>query len=977
MISIGRVSSQGADYYAKDNYYSLEQGQAQSQWFGKGAENLGLTGAVDPGTFEQILAGRLPDGTQLATPQGKHDGGRDLTFSVSKSVSFMMLLGGDKRLLPELQAAVTRTLGWAEKNLLQTRISEGGRQVIVPANTMLAALFMHDVSRKQEPQVHVHAVVANATKGPDGTWRAVSNQLLYENQKTLRAIFNAELRIRIEGLGYQTVAHKTAGHGAFEIAGVNRAMVEAFSTRTLDILAAMEAQGRSSARERELVTLATRPGKEPGIDPEERGSAWERLAADLGLDAKGIVAQAIRRLESGQSMWSRVVDGIRGVGAKGQAIAAAMGLSPKDGDELVPERSGRLQPRAFAAAQAVASAARELGEREAAFKRFDLIGTALDRGGPITVADIEARLGLLEARGLLRGDATMVTPSGAVMLEASIVEHVRAGIDAVPALLARPEAAAEVQAAARGLGLRSLNPGQKAAAVAILSGSNRTHSVQGGAGVGKSAALGPVSVVAQERGHRVVALAIANRTAMEFGEKLGVKGTTVASFVKRYERVLDGTAPPGEVARARSEIAGAFIMVDEASMVPSHAYEQILRLGNRLGAERIVFAGDTRQLLAIEAGKPFAVSQDHGAPTSVITENLRASSPLAKSLNAHLNASDIRGAFSLLGDRVVEVAGNAGPDVATDRWMALPKADREQTILLALSRSQRAATNAAVQARLAEKGEIGTRGHSFTILERVSVTREGARQLRAYREGHVVEFHTQLTRQGIGRGERGVVVGQEDGLVSLRMEDGRLQALDPSRLARNLSHDAVAVHKRREIALHAGDRIRWSATDKARGLFNNDIAQVHRIGPEGIEVRDRDGQLHRLGPGDPMLEKLDLAYALTAHAAQGITADSAILVMREQENMLNSARSFLVAATRIRNDITVIVDNVTAVENAIVRNAGDKTSALEVVSAERRQGESEATYLIRKLGFEDTRSETDKVAEPEIELPERDLERSR
>lgn len=48
---------------------------------------------------------------------------------------------------------------------------------------------------------------------------------------------------------------------------------------------------------------------------------------------------------------------------RGIAIAGRMGLTPRDGDPLVPERLGRLAPHAYATAQAVASAARELGER--------------------------------------------------------------------------------------------------------------------------------------------------------------------------------------------------------------------------------------------------------------------------------------------------------------------------------------------------------------------------------------------------------------------------------------------------------------------------------------------------------------------------------------------------------------------------------------------------------------------------------------
>jgi hypothetical protein len=69
-----------------------------------------------------------------------------------------------------------------------------------------------------------------------------------------------------------------------------------------------------------------------------------------------------------------------------------MGLTPKDGDPLVPERLGKLDPVSFAAAQAVASAVRELSEHEAAYSRDDILRTALQRHGPFSVAEVEARI---------------------------------------------------------------------------------------------------------------------------------------------------------------------------------------------------------------------------------------------------------------------------------------------------------------------------------------------------------------------------------------------------------------------------------------------------------------------------------------------------------------------------------------------------------------------------------------------------------
>ncbi|MCJ2188597.1 MobF family relaxase [Novosphingobium beihaiensis] len=952
MISIAAVSGDGASYYAADNYYTAREGTEQSAWLGKAAEDLGLAGIVDPDVFERILAGKLPDGTQLDARRGEHRPGLDLTFSASKSVSLLALVGGDKRIVAELRGAVASTLGWIETNLAETRVWNGSNQVTERTGNLLAATFLHDVNRNQEPQLHIHAVIANVTKGSDGKWHALKNDELYARQHTISAVFNAELRSRIEGLGYNTQPARNPIDGAFEITGVNRDVIDAFSTRSQEIRAALQAEGRSSPRERELVALTTRRSKDAIIDPEERGKGWAKLAEKCGLDAKELVREAIGRLDKGQSMWGRVVEGIRGVGAKGQAMAAAMGLSPRDGDVLVPERLGRLAPRDYAAAQAVASASRELSEREAGFDRLDLIGKALDRIGPVTVTGIEARIDLLQQKGLLLGTARMVTPEMMVRLEQAILAHLRDARGVATPLLDRPDAAVRVQEAARELGLRRLNPGQQGAAVDILSTSNRVHYVQGGAGVGKSAALGPVAAVAHSTGHRVHALAIATRTAREFGEKIGAPGQSIASFLARHARVLDGTASPDRLAAAREEIAGSFIMVDEASMVPNHQFEQILRLGNILGAERVIMAGDTRQLLAIEAGKPFEVTQEHGAPISHITENLRAASPLMKTVNAALEQGDIAKAFEALKDNTLEVRKDAAASHAAELWTSLPKDRRENTVLLALSRSMRGAVNEAVQQRLKMAGEIGRDGLRLAVHDRVMITREGARQMRAYQDGRVVEFNTSLPRQGFVRGDRGVVIGQEGRVVSLRMPDGTVRALEPHRFARNLKHDAVSIHQEKQLSVHEGDRIRWTANDKERGLLNNQLAQVQSVHSDRVTVRTTGGQVHDLKAGDPMLEKLDLAYALTVHAAQGLTSESGILVMREEERLLNSARSFLVAATRVANDITLVVDNAGALERGIARNAGGKTSALEIAGNLPDMPRSELMKLALKLGFE-------------------------
>lgn len=127
MLSVASVRSAGgaASYFAADNYYTREQGYGE--WFGKGAEALGLTGKIDAKQFESVLRGELPDGSRVGR-EGIHRAGIDLTFSMPKSWSLIALVGGDRRIIEAYGEAVKASLGWAEKNAAQARVDDGKGQ---------------------------------------------------------------------------------------------------------------------------------------------------------------------------------------------------------------------------------------------------------------------------------------------------------------------------------------------------------------------------------------------------------------------------------------------------------------------------------------------------------------------------------------------------------------------------------------------------------------------------------------------------------------------------------------------------------------------------------------------------------------------------------------------------------------------------------------------------------------------------------
>lgn len=154
---------------------------------------------------------------------------------------------------------------------------------------------------------------------------------------------------------------------------------------------------------------------------------------------------------------------------------------------------------------------------------------------------------------------------------------------------------------------------------------------------------------------------------------------------------------------------------------------------------------------------------------------------------------------------------------------------------------------------------------------------------------------------------------------------------DPQKIDPMDKRDALGLSQRESIKLHENDQIRWTQNDKDRGLLNAALARVVSVSDKGITVEAADKTLHELKTGDPMLERMGLAYALNMHMAQGITADKGIAVMSSTESNLSNQRLFNVTVTRVRDDLTLYTDNKDRLTSAIERNEGNKTSALETV----------------------------------------------
>ena len=963
MLSIGALSSagQGASYYEKDGYYAKDDPdhKAASAWAGTGAGELGLDGEVDAGVFRAVLEGKVPDGSDTRLGRKAKDGeithrpGRDLTFSAPKSVSVAAFVGGDARIVDVHDRAVKATLGWVEAKAAETRMQDPatGRMVRVGAQKIVAATFRHDTSRNLDPQLHTHAVLANMVKGADGKWRTMANEGLYERQKLIGMLYRNELARGLGRLGY--AIEKTHADGRFEIAGVSREVVDAFSTRRAEIEAAMAERNLGSSadspRLAERAALMTRAAKRD-IDREELGGVWEKQAADLGFDARALVAEAASRTAEPAARERETVHEAQAAPAPALDTALA---------------AGAVQ-RAKPAAEAVAWAMAHLSEREAVFARADLFAAALAYApGRSTIAEVDREVGLLEKAGTLHavslpGAEDSLATDRTVGEERETIALMRSGHD-------QGRAPMRGWAVQGHLNKGPLTAGQKEAVKLILSGKDRVVGVQGYAGTGKTTMLHRARTLAEKKGWRMAGLAPSASAVQTLESEAGIESETLQRFLARNAGVGEGRLTNKGAREMRAAFAKTVLVVDEGSLASTVQARDLLRIANELRIPRVVLVGDAKQLDAVDAGKPFAQLQGAGMKTAVMDEIMRQRDPALKEAVEASLAGEIGRAFGKLGSHVAEVKPDNIAGAVAARWLALSPEARESTGVMAPSHELRHAINGHIRERLARDGTI--HGPALETERLVSKGYTNAEKALSsnYAVGDVVAFHRPYKRLGVEKGEERRVVGvdRKAGAVRLEGNDGGTVGWKPAEIGGR--RGGTEVYRTEGIELRAGDRIRWTRNDEGLRLVNSRTAEVAEVRDGRVTFRLEDGRKLDLGRGDPQLRHLDHAWASTVHAFQGRTVDNVIAAMESRHPHLTTQKSFYVEISRARDRAELVTDDAAELRAQLQAATGERIAALEGVAPERVTGRGAGSDAGRSAGGDgDARvsKEQDRAPEP-------------
>ena len=291
----------------------------------------------------------------------------------------------------------------------------------------------------------------NVTQRRDGQWRSTTNESLFDAQRTIGAIYNAELAHQLQTLGYEL--YRTDAKGNFEIAGISREQVEHFSQRRTAIEAELASKGihiaEATAQQKEDATLRTRERKKE-VDHGALIADWKTRVQAMGIDFEAIEAKAaVRRSQGG------VV------------------------------RDDTLQGR-----QAMEFAAAHLTEREIVVSKNALLATAIEHGvGRVAPSEVQQAFQVLEKNGdLVRVSDGHYTTKKMLSSEHWTLEQVRTQKGQTAAIMDREAVAKRLDRAEHHHRI-SYSVGQKAAITHVLTSEDRYVAIQGLAGTGKTTML--------------------------------------------------------------------------------------------------------------------------------------------------------------------------------------------------------------------------------------------------------------------------------------------------------------------------------------------------------------------------------------------------------------------------------------------------------------------------------------------------------
>ena len=687
----------------------------------------------------------------------------------------------------------------------------------VNTNNLIAATFRHETSREQDPQLHTHCVVINATQMKHGKWQSLSNEAVLNNQKLLGEIYQNELAHQLRKHGYEIEPN---GSGQFECKGYDQSLLDLFSTRTQQIeqyierweAAIKETGGKPlSATQKKQATLATRLRKK-SVPREVLLNGWHR-AISSGEVTLPETPEAVKKEPENQAL-----------------TAAAEGVN-------------------------------HASERESVFKREKAERFALEHHlGEQSFSELQTAM---TAAGLLPAQHRYTTQT-AIERELDTIAMMEHGQGRENAIANDEELSQLLQQET------SLTEGQQQAIQTSATTTDQFIAWQGVAGAGKTYSLKLVAQLAREQGYEVTGYAPSAQAANTLSEEANIESNTVA-------RLLHSQAQSDPTGTTNNPAPKQPVwIVDEAGLLSAKDAHTLLKKAQRERA-RVIMVGDIRQLSAVEAGNPFKSLQNAGIETAYLEESRRQKTEALRAAVVCLSAGEQREGLERLDSArmINEIAdGQERHRQVVNEYMQLSPAARKKTLILSGTNAERMSLTADLRTALQAEGSLGTDVYQLRSLRALDRTQPQLKYACVYAAGEVVVPVRDYRRYGLKKNAQYTVISTdiENNQVTVEAADGSTITFDPSKCADKTTY-AV-----QEIAISKGDQLRWTRNDKTKGVRNGQLVTVEAIDAKGTAtLRDASGEVSTVALSGQ--QYLDYALVSTTYSSQGKTADQVLVAI--------------------------------------------------------------------------------------------------
>ncbi|EFJ2263257.1 conjugative relaxase [Escherichia coli] len=809
----------------------------------------------------------------------KHRPGYDLTFSAPKSVSMMAMLGGDKRLIDAHNQAVDFAVRQVEA-LASTRVMTDGQSETVLTGNLVMALFNHDTSRDQDPQLHTHVVVANVTQH-NGEWKTLSSdkvgktgfsENVLANRIAFGKIYQSELRQRVEALGYETEV--VGKHGMWEMPGVP---VEAFSGRSQAI---REAVGEdASLKSRDVAALDTRKSKQH-VDPEVRMAEWMQTLKETGFDIRAYRDAADQRAET---------------------RTQAPGAVSQEGPDVQ---------------QAVTQAIAGLSERKVQFTYTDVLARTVGILPPENGVIERARAGIDEAisreqlipldreKGLFTSGIHVLDELSVRALSRDIMKQNRVTVHpekSVPRTAGYSDAVSVLA--------------QDRPSLAIVSG-------QGGA-AGQRERVAELVMMAREQGREVQIIAADRRSQMNLKQDERLSGELITGRRQLQEGMIF--------------TPGSTVIVDQGEKLSLKETLTLLDGAARHNVQVLITdsgqrTGTGSALMAMkDAGvNTYRWQGGEQRPATIISE------PDRNVRYARL-AGDFAASVKAGEESVAQVSGvreqamltqTIRSELKTQGVLGHPEVTMTALSPVWLDSRSRYLRDMYRPGMVMEQWNPETRSHDRYVIDRVPVLNTANIRDGELRRLSTWENNPDALALVDNVYHRIAGISKDDGLITLQDAEGNTRLISP----REAVAEGVTLYTPDTIRVGTGDRMRFTKSDRERGYVANSVWTVTAVSGDSVTLSD--GQQTRvIRPGQERAEQhIDLACAITAHGAQGASETFAIALEGTEGNRKQMAgfESAYVALSRMKQHVQVYTDDRQGWTDAI-NNAVQKGTAHDVL----------------------------------------------